>query len=714
METPNQRSFFLEHDAFQVGPWRVEPRQMHITQGEDVRRLTPKMMEVLIFLADHQGEMVTKDELMEQVWGTIHISEGAVRRTISQVRQILDDDPLSPQIIETVPKVGYRLIADVLPVAERNNNATLRHSTAAILNESAPNRQKHWFPKLLWLIPLLIILGVVAKILSTPQASVPVSTTHQVTSFYGDEIAPAISPDGQKVAFTFVNRSKEGMKADLYVTTIGSDAYLKLTDDNTFETALAWSPDGLYLAYVGLSQNEGCAIYRITVLGGLPRKLTNCNMLPDGSPPTITWSADGQSLVFPHVTAEHETPQLWVWDLADNNLTPLTSPGAGAYDVQPQFSPNASYLAFIRHTSGGNYTIQIVNNLVSPEPVEVYSSQRPIWNIYWRDEGDALYFVADSEPGRPQLMSISRSGSIIRRVSLPDGIQIGLHTSIAGNRLVYNEMDIETDLWQLDLGNGAQSKLPISSTRNDLLPSLDPTGNQIAFFSDRNGQISLWVGNTTTGTAQMLSPVTGSDFTKPSWDATGDFIYVGSGDGISRVNVATGQREILGTANPTALYVSRDNSLYFSKESEDSDSSSTYIWHTPFQEQPKPVSSDLRLKGIANDMLIGTTPGQDSLLTQLTFQGNHANNIATDFAITNTSPADWIILPTGFYYVAWDKALELRFFDFESGKSEKKAIFPEGQIRSLSLSPDQKTIVFDLDVLNGIDILMLEEFDQVY
>ena len=74
-------------------------------------RLEPKVMQVLVCLAEHQGELVTKEQLIRAVWADTFVTDDVLTRCISELRKALNDDPKQPRFIETIPKSGYRLIA---------------------------------------------------------------------------------------------------------------------------------------------------------------------------------------------------------------------------------------------------------------------------------------------------------------------------------------------------------------------------------------------------------------------------------------------------------------------------------------------------------------------------------------------------------------------------------------------------------------------------
>ena len=101
-----------------VADWNVNPATGQLERDGRVVKLEPKTMDVLIYLANRQGEVVTREELEAALWAPAIVGYDAVSTTILKLRKAFDDDPKNPQIIETIPKRGYRLVAPVQPVAE--------------------------------------------------------------------------------------------------------------------------------------------------------------------------------------------------------------------------------------------------------------------------------------------------------------------------------------------------------------------------------------------------------------------------------------------------------------------------------------------------------------------------------------------------------------------------------------------------------------------
>jgi len=72
-------------------------------------------MDLLVYLAEHPNQVVTKDEILEDVWHQRFAAESVLSRSVADLRQLLDDDAQQPRVIETIPKRGYRLVAAIAP-----------------------------------------------------------------------------------------------------------------------------------------------------------------------------------------------------------------------------------------------------------------------------------------------------------------------------------------------------------------------------------------------------------------------------------------------------------------------------------------------------------------------------------------------------------------------------------------------------------------------
>jgi DNA-binding winged helix-turn-helix (wHTH) protein len=97
---------------FQVGDWLVEPDLDRISRGDERKTLRPRVTELLVCLAERAGALATKQHLIDQVWHTEFVTVNALTQLIAELRRALGDDPDRPRYIETIPRRGYRLIAE--------------------------------------------------------------------------------------------------------------------------------------------------------------------------------------------------------------------------------------------------------------------------------------------------------------------------------------------------------------------------------------------------------------------------------------------------------------------------------------------------------------------------------------------------------------------------------------------------------------------------
>jgi DNA-binding winged helix-turn-helix (wHTH) protein/tetratricopeptide (TPR) repeat protein len=94
-------------------PFRLDALNERLQRGEDVLTLRAKPFAMLRYLAEHPGRLITHDEMRKAIWPATHVSEGILRVYLREVRAALNDDAESPRFVETIPRRGYRFIAQV-------------------------------------------------------------------------------------------------------------------------------------------------------------------------------------------------------------------------------------------------------------------------------------------------------------------------------------------------------------------------------------------------------------------------------------------------------------------------------------------------------------------------------------------------------------------------------------------------------------------------
>ena len=96
-----------------IGDWRVDPIAGQISRAGESVRVEARTMRLLVCLAEHAGEVVSIDRLLDHVWAGVVVTPDSVYQAVASLRRLLGDDPKSPAYIATVSRQGYRMVASV-------------------------------------------------------------------------------------------------------------------------------------------------------------------------------------------------------------------------------------------------------------------------------------------------------------------------------------------------------------------------------------------------------------------------------------------------------------------------------------------------------------------------------------------------------------------------------------------------------------------------
>jgi DNA-binding winged helix-turn-helix (wHTH) protein len=100
----------LFSSRFSLGEWQIDAATNSMCRAHERRRIEPKQMRVLLSLAAADGMVRTRWDLLDDVWPQRYVVDGTLKRAVSELRKALGDDARHPRYIETVYKVGYRLV----------------------------------------------------------------------------------------------------------------------------------------------------------------------------------------------------------------------------------------------------------------------------------------------------------------------------------------------------------------------------------------------------------------------------------------------------------------------------------------------------------------------------------------------------------------------------------------------------------------------------
>lgn len=556
---------------FYVGPWLVVPELLRIVREADSVTIEPKMMAVLVHLAQRPGEVISRDELLSSIWGDSIVTNHVLTRAISELRKVLGDDSKNPILIETIPKMGYRLIAPIsFPTSQSEPAADTTKAESSTIGQSehiearvpvslfSQMRKGIGVTKqqglLLFLFLLLLAIAFVGwNRISFSESPIPPKTS-VLSSLPGAEYHPSFSPDGQKVAYVWTG--EEGEDPDLYVKPLGSAPPLRLTHTPTAELIPEWSPDGQRIAFRRASAD--CGVFVVPALGGSERKLLDCEQSPMG----LAWAPDGDNLAVAVRDSSYQSNYLALFNLKSQEISTLVqATGPHQYHYSLAFSPDGQWLAFLRGMTAEMTDLYIVSVEEEPRMKRLTFDNSQIVDLTWEPNSQSLIFTSNRK-GAYAFWRIKVSGDPPEWLSELNAIDPGwIALSPSGRRLAFDDWNYEVNIWQLSFSNqldSTRSERLVASTRLDTYPRLSPDGNRLAFVSNRTGTFELWLSNVDGTDLRMLTAFDGARVASPAWSPDGGDIVAQVQDGslyaLYRISMAGGSSDRLSTGNHHEIY----------------------------------------------------------------------------------------------------------------------------------------------------------------
>ena len=533
---------------FSVGDWHVHPSLNRLTRNGDEVRLEPKVMQVLELLAETPGEVVTRDQLVARVWPGVFVTDDVVHRAIRELRRAFGDETAKPEYVETIRKRGYRLIAAV-----RHPSAFAQSATADKQAEvaSIPVVATPETPRLTRLfaaaaITLAAVLGAVVYALasrSTPEE--PSSSSVRfvaLTSGPLNEVDPAISPDGTRLAFAMHPDAADAGGADIFVTDGAGQTPTRLTAHPADDHYPVWSADGSRLAFIRIDGGS-CDIILMPLLrqgsGGQTladrheRRLTACGNREE---PRVSWSAGGEWLI--ESFAPGPDP-IRGWQIARVSTTTgvretLTLPAPGTLgDYSPAVSPDGTRIAFVRGINGATSDIHVVS-MSGGAPTRITWDNQDLVGVDWSADGKSLFYATDRAGG----YTIWRVGIDGGEPQLVVGGAAKLkHPSVArsSGRLTYESWSYEINLWEAPIVDRLDLESDLTSTVRPTVqtsdqwnhsPDFSPDDKQLAFVSTRSGAAEVWVSDRDGANPRQLTRFGRASMRAPRWSPDGKTILI--------------------------------------------------------------------------------------------------------------------------------------------------------------------------------------------
>lgn len=102
--------------AFKIGNWIFHTQLGRLEKGKESTKLEPRVCRLLTYLCNHPGIALTRETLLNEVWPGMVVGDEALNNSVNKLRNAFGDDRQNPRIIETLPKIGYHLVAPVSPL----------------------------------------------------------------------------------------------------------------------------------------------------------------------------------------------------------------------------------------------------------------------------------------------------------------------------------------------------------------------------------------------------------------------------------------------------------------------------------------------------------------------------------------------------------------------------------------------------------------------
>ena len=474
-------------DELYIDDYRVNISRNEIIRQDNVLSLEPKLLKVLLMLAEKPGEIISHQALLQGVWPDVVVEANALQRCIAQLRKAFGDDAKQQRIIATHPRLGYSLVAEVR--WQKSGVATRR-----------PLRSYAWL--LFCTLPLIVALLTLPLDLFSPKTPKPLSFTHTtpLTTTDAREYRGNFSPDGRYIAF---QRDLKGGLSHIWAKDRQSGSEYQLTREPGRYGRPAWSPDGNQLAFPITTRQatgklappcHGLATITLALAKAAPQPPRIAQACGPHALQSVAWLSDKALAYVRRQDDRHEIIRL---ALADRQLASLYSQ-PGRYPYNLSYSVKNGQLAWLQADPSDN------NELVLLTPGTGDSTQVPlaaparsthlIWGgISWHPSGKQL-LVADEH----SLFTLSLDGEM---TEYPVPTYQGIYDPVfhpGGKQVLATlgvvDFDIVEMHWQDKPTPGALSAL-FRSTLSDSSARYQPGGNSIAFLSERSGSSQLWLND---------------------------------------------------------------------------------------------------------------------------------------------------------------------------------------------------------------------------
>ncbi len=547
------------------------------------------------------------------------------------------------------------------------------------------------------------------------------------TNYPGDEQEPSLSPDGSQVAFSW--NGERGDNRDIYVQKIGAQAPRRLTENPAEDNFPVWSPDGKQIAFLRAQNARLWEIHVISPLGGQDRKLREILIDTDAgvdSHPLLAWSPRGDQIIFTHADQQARS-RLFVLSIETGSVRALDLGSVQSImgDSSPAVSPDGRWLAFRRYTGGyrAALMVQRLRPGIEPDGAPIVVSgapSNPAWPG-WSPDSRRLIFADSSRIFEWEIGGTARllyaSTTVLQGLTAgwPGGHLRAIASSRSGN---FNIWSLPVDPATHRAAGPPVRRVPSSATDNSM--NFSPDGKRFAFVSNRTGTREVWLADRDGTNLKQLTHLGANGMGFPRWSADGKHIAFHAGvPGVSQLYVLNPDEGVERRITNAALGFIAPDWL--------PDGQHLLAWRN--------VNGEGRLfrvrvaDGSAEELFEGTVPvvsldGKHMLYGKFFEPGMFARALAGDAGFARDTEEELVrdyrvnstsgLAPArqGIYYVAFSpqaKPVALRYFDYATRRATDVASAPPALDYGLTVSPDEREILYAaMNDPFGDDLLLLD------
>ena len=483
---------FDENSIFYLNEFCVDATKRTLSTDTRTTQLEPKVMQLLLFFCCHQGEVVSRQQILDEIWPSVIITDNTLSQFITKLRKHLHDDAKTPVYIQTIPKKGYLFKATVIIKPLRQNNSENIKS----------NRKRR---QLGYALLLLLFIAAIYIFRDLPIAE-DFTQEHVISTMAGVESAPVFSQDGLHVLFTYlppkaINKQlwiKEN--AGKFDLTAQKSAFAVIDEPGLNISFPQWSSTGKFIGYVERVSAAQCFFIIRAVQSASPFKIGDihakwpCRFHDKFS--KVVFSNDDNQVFFNRSDVNTGKYQIWRYHVQTEDEQLLSRPKTpGRGDISFLYLTEADELLAIRDIQWSHIYLvglDLPDGYQQDSGYEItggFANGEPN-NITVADTDAHFYIVAD----RNETLKASFSTGIYYSVYEKSGLE-----QIDFDRNFHQLVGVKSSSSkELHFYRNPHSQLMYGSLRhvNETVNAHNPTllrDNRLIYASERSGVNQLWL-----------------------------------------------------------------------------------------------------------------------------------------------------------------------------------------------------------------------------